>query len=340
MSGPRGAPGTPSARFPPVLVNTTSQAQADSPGQVRWYDHGYHTPFFLRLVFSTIPRLPRFIHPPIAAVTAMIFFVVLRRERAALMRNLMRLGPHGRLWLRYKAFKIFYSYCDFMVSYCYVPRADDSSLLSMLADPERGAGTIDGCLAEGNGLIVWTAHIGNYEYGSRLLELHGRRVYEARVVETDNPAEITLRDLMANERLEIVALNDDPLASVRLLYALRANDIVAMQGDRTYNSSCAWVPFLGEPASFPLGPFFLAYFSGAPVLPCVVVRKGWLRYRVAMGDPIRLPHTGDRDADLRHGLVRAVAFLEKCCHQHHEQWFNFFDIWPAEGAGGKGTRGT
>ena len=70
-----------------------------------------------------------------------------------------------------------------MVSYCFVPQASDDELLGMLADPERGAAVIDSCLAEGHGLIVWTAHLGNPEFASRLLELHGRPVNVARVVE-------------------------------------------------------------------------------------------------------------------------------------------------------------
>ena len=54
---------------------------------------------------------------------------------------------------------------------------------------------IDQCLAAGHGLIVWTAHLGNSEFASRLLEMHGRPVNVARVVE-DKPAEIMLRNLM------------------------------------------------------------------------------------------------------------------------------------------------
>ena len=102
------------------------------------------------------------------------------------------------------------------MSYCFVPRASHEALLSMLSDRERGASTIDACLAGGRGLMVWTAHVANTEFASRLLELHGRPVNVARVVEPGNPAEATLRDLMVNERLRVVDLSD-PLATVLLL---------------------------------------------------------------------------------------------------------------------------
>ncbi len=296
----------------------------------RWYQHRYHTLFTHRLVFATIPRLPKFVHPPIAFVTALIFFFLLGDERRALMNNLARICGRRGLLLFWKTYRVFYSFCDFVVSYCYVPRATHEQLLRMLVGPDASAQAIEPCLEEGKGVIVWTAHLGNWEFASRLLELRGRTVHVARVVERDQPAEAMLRDLMVNERLRVVDLSQGVLASVELLHALRANEIVAMQGDRVYHRFCAGAPFFGTTASFPLGPFFLSYVSGAPVVPGFVVRQGWLRYRVIMGDAIRLPHTGDRDADLQCGLRQAVRFLEETVRSYPDQWLNFYEFWPAE----------
>ena len=66
----------------------------------RWYWHRYHTTLAHRIVFAIIPRLPQFVHPPIAVVTAAIFFLLLRRERRAVIGNLRRLTRLGgpRLW--------------------------------------------------------------------------------------------------------------------------------------------------------------------------------------------------------------------------------------------------
>jgi KDO2-lipid IV(A) lauroyltransferase len=273
--------------------------------------------------------MPRFVQPPIAAVTALIFFFLLKRERRAVAGNLRRISGKRGLALQWKVYRVFYSFCDFMVSYCYVPQATHAQLLSMLVDKDkaRGAEKIDQCLAAGNGLIVWTAHLGNSEFASRLLEMHGRPVNVARLVE-DKPAEIMLRNLMANERLKIVDLSDGARATIELLQALRRNEIVAIQGDRVYQRHSADVPFFSEPAAFPLGPFLLSQVSGAPVLPGFVIRQGWLRYRVLMGDPIPPVPFDDRDAGQQGGLRQAVGFLEKTLAAHYDQWLNFFDFWP------------
>lgn len=293
----------------------------------RWYRHRYHSPVWLGIVFATIPRLPRTLHPPIAVVTAALFFALLGAERRAVLRNLQVITGQPGWRLYWAAYRVFYSFCDFVVSYCYVPGASHDGLLAMLSDPERGAATIDACLSGGRGLVVWTAHVANTEFASRLLELHGRRVNVARVVEPGNPAEAQLRDLMVNERLRVVDVSD-PLATVELLNALRAGEIVAMQGDRVFRGAGITVPFFGRPTGFPAGPFHLARAAGVSVVPGFVVRTGWLRYRMVVGSPLVLDSSEPRDAAVLGALTQAVSCLEAHLRRWPSQWLNFYDFWP------------
>jgi lauroyl/myristoyl acyltransferase len=173
----------------------------------RWYQHRFHNVATLRIVFSTVRWMPRFAQKASASVTALIFFLLLKRERCAVTGNLRRVsGRHG-LGLQWKVYRVFYSFCDLIVSYAFVPQASHAQLLAMLENGEHGAEMINHCLDAGHGLIVWTAHLGNPEFASRLLEMHGRPVNVARVIE-DKPAEKMLRDRMSNERLRIVDLRD------------------------------------------------------------------------------------------------------------------------------------
>ena len=298
----------------------------------RWYEHRFHNTTALRMIFVIMPRVPRFLHPPVATAAALIFFIILKRERRAVTRNLRRVSGKRGLALRWKVYRVFYSFCDLMVSYCFVPQATHSQLLDMLVDSEGSGDKINQCLAAGNGLIVWTAHVGNWEFASRLLAIYGR-VNVARVVE-DNPAEVTLRNLMASDQVKTVDLKQGVPATLELLQALRRNEIVAMQGDRVYQRHTFDVPFFSQPTSFPVGPFMLSQVAGAPVLPALVIRRGWLRYQVLMGDPIqsvprRAPNADDKDdASLREAMSQAVKFLEAALTTHHDQWMNFFDFWP------------
>lgn len=294
----------------------------------RWYQHRFHNATALRMIFTIMPRMPRFLHPPVAAITALIFSLILKRERKAVTGNLRRVSGKRGLALRLKVYWVFYSFCDLMVSYCFVPQATHEQLLGMLVDSDSGA-KIDQCLAAGNGLIVWTAHLGNSEFASRLLAMHGR-VNVARVVE-DNRAEIMLRNLMTSERIKTVDLKQGIPATIELLAALRRNEIVAIQGDRVYQRRIFDLPFFSQPTHFPVGPFLLSQVARAPVLPAFAIRRGWLRYQVVMGDPIAAvpppAKRGDDAADLYKAMTQAVRFLEKTLAAHYDQWMNFFDFW-------------
>ena len=120
----------------------------------RWYEHHFHNITSLRTIFAIIPRLPRFVHPPIAMVTALIFFFLLKREREAVAGNLGQVSGKRGMALQWKVYWVFYSFCDLMVSYCFVPQATHEQLLNMLVDQERGGAKIEQCLAAGHGLIV------------------------------------------------------------------------------------------------------------------------------------------------------------------------------------------
>jgi Kdo2-lipid IVA lauroyltransferase/acyltransferase len=297
----------------------------------RWYQHRFHNTTALRMIFAIMPRLPRFFHPPVAAVTALFFFFILKRERRAVTGNLRRVSGKRGFALRWKVYRVFYSFCDLMVSYCFVPQATHAQLLEMLVDSDGGVAKINECLAAGNGLIVWTAHLGNWEFAARLLSMHAR-VNVARVVE-DNPAEIALRKLMASDRIKTVDLKQGVPATLELLQALRRNEIVAIQGDRVYQRHILEVPFFSQPTSFPVGPFVLSQVSGAPVLPSFVIRRSWLRYDAVMGDAIPAVWSqgkrSDDDAGLHEAMSQAVRFLEKTLATHYDQWMNFFDFWQA-----------
>lgn len=278
-------------------------------------------------MFRAIAWVPRFAQSTIALGIALVFCTLLKQERKAVASNLRQITGSRGLSLYWNVYRVFYSFSDFMVSYGYVPQASHAQLLTMLVDGESKTSNIESCLSAGKGLIVWTAHLGNPEFASRLLEMFGRPVNVARVVE-DNPAETMLRSKMASERLRVIDLKNGARATIELLQALRRNEIVAIQGDRVYNPHhCLDILFFSKPAAFPLGPFLLSQVSGAPILPAFVVRQSWLRYRALVGDVIFPGDSGDTDADQHAALQQAVHFLEAQLSVHYDQWINFFDFW-------------
>ena len=66
------------------------------------------------------------------------------------------------------------------------------------------------------------------------------------------------------------------------------------------------MPFFGEPAAFPLGPFVLARAAGAAVIPAFCAMTPGGRYRLEVDPPIWVK-PGEEQA----GLATVVAALER-----------------------------
>jgi lauroyl/myristoyl acyltransferase len=174
---------------------------------------------------------------------------------------------------------------------------------------------------DGRGLVVLTAHLGNWELAGRMLARDGARPTHVVVAAEADPAvERFLRGGTAPVHFVTRAA---PTTSLALLAALRRGEIVALQGDRALGTrGDVLQPFFGAPAPFPLGPFVLARAAGASVVPAFCLLDGDRRYRIVVGAPSTVEAGGEEAA-----LRRWVTTLQAMVKRHPAQWFNFYDVW-------------
>jgi len=183
------------------------------------------------------------------------------------------------------------------------------------------------------GLMLVTAHLGNFEVGSMMpSQSERRRVHLVREPEADAKAQAFLENVLdgfAQARYTMHFQSDDPLQGIALLDALRRGDIVAVQGDRPRAGGRSIdATLFGRPFPLPPGPAALARTADVPLLPVFVFREGRRRYRVVFRPPIRVPRTGDRAADLTASMRRVAAEIEWAIRRAPHQWFCFRRLWP------------
>ncbi len=171
------------------------------------------------------------------------------------------------------------------------------------------------------GLVSLTAHVGNWELAGRLLA--GRTIRTTHVVVAKEEARGLERWVRRDGGGVRFVTRSRPTISLELIAALRRGEVVAVQGDRALGTrGDVPIPFFGEPAPFPLGPFMLARAVGVPLVPAFCLLDAERRYAVKVREPLSVARGGEEDA------ARAwVAILESIVREHPTQWFNFFDIW-------------
>ena len=183
-------------------------------------------------------------------------------------------------------------------------------------------------LTEGKGVLLLTAHFGNWEAAGQLL------------TRLDVPINVTgfdketagIRSLLqqsSKARFHLLPLTGSPTDAIPLVAALRRGEVVAMLGDRPYGSPSTSIPFLGGEASFPIGAYVLAAIAGAPLVHVFSLREPGGHYRFLGFPPERpqMPPHDQRDAYLRDCAARFAGHLETIVKRDPLQWYNFFPFW-------------
>jgi predicted LPLAT superfamily acyltransferase len=190
-------------------------------------------------------------------------------------------------------------------------------------------------VAEGRGVLLLTAHIGNWEAAGQLLN---RLDVPINVTGFDHEvSEIrSLLNQVSKPNFRLVPLTGSPTDTIPLVAAMRRGEIVAMMGDRVYGSPSLPISFLGQTAHFPIGAYVLAAIAGAPLVHVFNLReRGW-HYHF-FGFPAQrpvMPGHEQRDAYL-HDCARFAADLQSVLQRDPLQWYNFYPFWnKSEGSSG------
>ena len=123
-----------------------------------------------------------------------------------------------------------------------------------------------------------------------------------------------------------------------LLEAMKRGVSVALMNDQKFNNGVEG-PFFGHPARTAPGPSRLAIRFGTVLQPMSVQRIKGARFRAVVHDPISLPDTGDRTADIEDGVKRVNAFMEDRIRERPEEWFWVHRRWPNEVYAAMAARG-
>ena len=114
-----------------------------------------------------------------------------------------------------------------------------------------------------------------------------------------------------------------------LLEAMKRGVSVALMNDQKFNNGVE-APFFDHPARTAPGPSRLAIRFGTVLQPMSVQRVKGARFKAVVHDPIILPNTGDRTADIEAGVKLVNAFMEERIRERPEDWFWVHRRWPNE----------
>jgi KDO2-lipid IV(A) lauroyltransferase len=284
--------------------------------------------FWYRFHLWGVRTLPSPLVGVFIAIFTTFFFPLLRRIRVAIASNLEPvLGPCGWWERQFRIYRTMWS-----LAWCLSERYERLGTDRSFEVEAEGYEIWQQVAQPGRGLLLVTAHLGNYEVGSMLpSRLDRRNVRVVREPEVDARAQAFFQEVVAQFREPGFTTHfqtDDPLQGMALLEALRRGEIVAVQGDRPRGGARS-IPttLFGRPFPLPAGPAALARAAGVPLLPVFVFREGRRRYRSVFRPPILVAHSRSRAADLADAMIRVAAEVEWAIRRAPHQWYCFKRLW-------------
>ena len=195
-----------------------------------------------------------------------------------------------------------------------------------------GESHLAGLRQQGRGMVFAGGHFGSFEALRVVGERHG--IDTRMLMFPDNARKVTAALTSMNPALanSVIALGR-PDSVLRVRDHLQNGGSVGILADRMLGEDKSRdIPFLGEPAPFPVGPWRLAAMLAAPVVFMAGCYLGGNRYQLVF-EPIidfaQVP-AEKRASAMQEAQDRFVELLEARCRQAPWNWFNFYDFWHAQ----------
>ncbi|MBL7073030.1 MAG: lysophospholipid acyltransferase family protein [Candidatus Omnitrophica bacterium] len=191
----------------------------------------------------------------------------------------------------------------------------------------QGEEVIKKGLSKGKGIILLTAHLGNWELGG-LFFSHRKIPINVITAQDDIKGLAEIRENSRKaQNIKTITINNDSLFFIDIVNALQKNELVAMLIDRYEGRNCVEVDFFGRPTCFPMGPVQLAKSTGAAIIPAFIVADEKGKYKAIADSVVEMEFTGDTREDIKKNTEKLVRILEKYILQYSDQWYNFTNLW-------------
>lgn len=179
----------------------------------------------------------------------------------------------------------------------------------------------------GKPVVLISGHLANFEVMAAVIMAAGvpcQVTYRA----ANNPyVDALIRQSRERYGIKLFAPKGD--GTRELMAGMKRGESIALLVDQKYSQGPE-VEFFGQPVNASPGAARMALKFGTVMQPLSVVRLPGVRFRVTAHEPIAVPDTGDKAADVKAGVQAANRFVEDRVREHPVDWFWVHKRWPPQ----------
>jgi KDO2-lipid IV(A) lauroyltransferase len=186
--------------------------------------------------------------------------------------------------------------------------------------PVIGRENIDRALAKGRGVIVLSAHLGNFFLLGSRLAVEGLPTY----VLVNQPRDGKFAAMMDAYRLRVrqrtIHARPRQLAFKELRETLAKNHAVVVIADEYRRGSGVEVSLFGRTVIARRGPATLAMRTGAPIVPARLVRQPDNSLQLIIEPELELERAAKRKNQIKDNTIRITRWVERTVRAYPDQW--------------------
>jgi len=259
----------------------------------------------------------------VATFAARLHYLLSKKDRRIVFGNLRAVFPsENEVNLHRLAKEVFVNFAKYLVDFFRLEKLD----IGFIEEKVKVVGreNLNEGLKEGRGVIILTAHIGNYELGGAIMPLLG---YRFNAVALDHQNKL-VNDFFIGQRVR-TGVKVIPIGSAlrRCYEVLKKGEVVALLGDRDFSNRGITTEFFGRKALIPKGPAAFYVKSGASLVPGFLIRMPDDTFELRFERPISYRPTGYLETDEKNVANLYVKVIEDYIRRYPSQWYMFRRFW-------------
>jgi len=216
---------------------------------------------------------------------------------------------------------LFRNYSKYLIDYGRFASFKKNAVIEQISY-YKGKENLDSALQVNKGLILLTAHLGNWELGGIFFGSYGLKINVLTLRDGNPEIDNIRRWYRETHGVKTITVGDSPFSTIEMVRALNNKEVIAMLIDRCpVGLDSITMDFFNKPTLFPRGPFILSRLTGAPIVWAFVVRER-KTYKGIIEGPFFVKHEKEEYETLK----RVVKLLEKNIIIYPDQWYNFIPI--------------
>ncbi len=258
----------------------------------------------------------------IAIVFSDIHFVFADKDRAEVFANLKAIFPEKSIKeIKKIRIQIFRNFAKYLVDFLRFQEVDKEYINRRIKiDNIR---YLDEALKKGKGVVILSAHIGNWELGGIVVSSLGYPLSGVAMPHKSKKVNEFFNTQRQRKGLKVISFGKAARTCLRLL---EENKMIALVGDKDFTKEAGVVTdFFGRPSYMPKGPAAFALKNGSTIIPVFVLRNPDDTFIIKINKPIDCSSNSIEEI-----TSKCTKEIEQIVKNHPEQWYMFKKFWIQE----------